>query len=64
MVVTRSRDDNVRQAKKAEARERFDAYMSSEPQRLAAFARAVEARGGPRASELDLTRESLGPLGA
>lgn len=48
----------------AEARAAFEAYVSSEPQRLAAFREAVAARGGPPVAALDLSRASLGPLGA
>lgn len=49
---------------RSEARAAFDAYVASEPERLDAFRRAVAAGGGPSEDQLDLSRESLGPLGA
>lgn len=47
----------------AEARAAFEAHVSSEPERLAAFRKAVAGRGGPPEPALDLSRASLGPLG-
>jgi hypothetical protein len=48
----------------AQARADFDAYVSAEPERLAGFRRAIALAGGPQEGDLDLSRESLGPLGA
>lgn len=46
---------------RAEARAAFNAYVGSEEQRLARFARAVAARGGP---ELGASRQDMASLGA
>ncbi len=46
-----------------EARSAFEAYVSGERSRVREFCRAVASRGGPAERELDLSRESLGPLG-
>lgn len=48
----------------AEARAAFDEYVSSEAARVDEFRRIVASRGGPSESVLDLTSDSLGPLGA
>ena len=48
----------------ATARAAFEAYVSSEAARVDEFRRIVAARGGPPEATLDLSRESLGPLGA
>ncbi|HZM73427.1 MAG TPA: hypothetical protein VFC71_08600 [Candidatus Polarisedimenticolia bacterium] len=48
----------------AEARAAFEQYVSSEAERVDDFRRIVASRGGPREAELDLSRDSLGPLGA
>ena len=49
---------------KAAAQEAFDQYVSSEQARLDDFRRTVASRAGPSEATLDLSRESLGPLGA
>jgi hypothetical protein len=49
---------------KATARAAFDAYVSSEAARVDEFRRIVASRGGPPEATLDLSRDSLGPLGA
>jgi hypothetical protein len=54
----------ARRARTAQAREEFEEYVRSEKERLAAFRRAVAARGGPAEGDLDTTRASLRPLGA
>jgi hypothetical protein len=46
------------------ARAAFDAYVATEESRVDDFRRIVESRGGPPAATLDLSRDSLGPLGA
>lgn len=46
------------------ARAAFEQYISSETDRVDDFRRIVASRGGPSAATLDLTRDSLGPLGA
>lgn len=48
----------------AEARAAFERYISSESERIDEFRRIVASRGGPSEAVLDLTRASLGPLGA
>jgi hypothetical protein len=49
---------------KAAARAAFEEYISSEAKRVDDFRRTVASRGGPSEAALDLSRESLGPLGA
>ena len=49
---------------KAAARAAFEQYVSSEATRVDEFRRTVASRGGPSEATLDLSRESLGPLGA
>jgi hypothetical protein len=49
---------------KATARAAFEAYVSSEAARVDEFRRIVASRGGPPEATLDLSRDSLGPLGA
>jgi hypothetical protein len=49
---------------KAAAHAAFEAYVSSETARVDDFRRTVTSRGGPPEATLDLSRESLGPLGA
>ena len=48
----------------AEAVAAFERYVATEAERLDEFRRIVESRGGPGVATLDLTRESLRPLGA
>jgi hypothetical protein len=50
--------------KPAGARAAFEQYVSTEEPRLNDFRRTVAARGGPPETSLDLTRDSLAPLGA
>jgi hypothetical protein len=49
---------------KATARAAFEEYVATEGRRVDDFRRIVASRGGPSEAVLDLTPDSLGPLGA
>jgi hypothetical protein len=46
------------------AQAHFDWYVATEAERLEAFRELVERLGGPRRADLDLSRDSMRPLGA
>jgi hypothetical protein len=52
------------QLSRAEAKAHFDRYVATEGQRLESFRYLVERLGGPSRAELDLSRDSLRPLGS
>ncbi len=52
------------QLSRAEAKAHFDRYVATEQERLEAFRDLVERLGGPKRPELDLSRDSMRPLGA
>lgn len=62
--TSRSGYADLVQDKAAAARAAFEQYVSTDELRLNDFRRTVASRGGPPETSLDLTRDSLGPLGA